>query len=138
MKLSRLVLASLLWLGSLSLNVIAGELYQRDGVADPDSEVPEELNLSYALSFALDNNHAIRQARERIKQQEGVVLTVSSLRLPTVAASGNYTRYDKSLASAFSPSDRDWAVQVQATQVLYAGGGVMASSKSASFARSAA
>jgi len=138
MKLSRLALASLLTLGSLSLNALAVEVYQRDGVADPDYEVPGELDLSYALSFALDNNHSIRQARERIKQQEGVVLTVSSRRLPTVAASGNYTRYDKGLTTAFNPSDRDWAVQVQATQVLYAGGGVMASSKSASLARSAA
>jgi len=113
-------------------------VFQPDGKPDPDYPVPAELDLSYALSFALNNNYAIRQARESIKQQEGVVLEVSARRLPNVAASGNYTRYDQGLTTVFNPSDRDWALQVQATQVLYAGGGIVASSKSASLARVAA
>ena len=46
------------------------EPFQRDGQPDPNYAVPEELNLRYALAFALDNNHAIRQALERIKEQE--------------------------------------------------------------------
>lgn len=138
MNHSRSLLALLLLLSSVLPMAAQTEPYRGDGVADPDYEVPPELNLSYALSFALDNNHAIRQARERIKQQEGVVLEVSSRRVPTVTASGNYTRIDEGLVSTFNPSDRDWAFQVQATQVLYSGGGVMASSKSASLAREAA
>ena len=87
MKPSCLLLAAVLSISSSLSAADAIEPYQHDGVADPDYEIPAELDLSYALSFALDNNHAIRQARERIKQQEGVVLEVSSLRLPTVAAS---------------------------------------------------
>ncbi len=138
MKSSRLLLTTALLLGGLPAAGIAIEPYQRDGVADPQYDVPAELTLSYALSFALDNNHAIRTARERIKQQEGVVLEVSAQRLPSLTASGNYTRIDEGLTTTFSPSDRDWALQVQATQVIYAGGGVMASSRSASLAREAA
>jgi len=48
--------------------------------------VPEALNLNYALAFALDNNFSIRQAKERIRQQDGVVVEVSSRQIPNVAA----------------------------------------------------
>lgn len=138
MNYSRSLLATLCLFGATLPALGQSEPYQHDGVADPDYEVPAKLDLPYALAFAVDNNHAIRQARERIKQQEGVVLEVSSRRLPTVAASGNYTRIDEGLTSPFNPSNRDWTLQVQATQVLYSGGGVMASSHSASLAREAA
>src|SRR5262249_43771553 len=43
----------------------------------PQRAVPDELDLKTAIGFALQNNFAIRQARERIKQQEGVVIEVS-------------------------------------------------------------
>lgn len=113
-------------------------VFQPDGKPDPDYPIPAELDLSYALSFALDNNHTIRQARERIRQQDGVILEVSAKRIPTVTASGNYTRIDSGLTSPFNPSDRDWAVQVQASQVVYAGGRVLASTKSAALVAQAA
>ncbi len=112
--------------------------FQRDGQPDPTYEVPAELNLPYALAFALDNNHAIRQARERIKEQEGIVLEVRSQQIPNVAATGDYTGNDKAISTSVPAQNRSWGIAVQATQVLYAGGGVRASVSSASLAREAA
>jgi outer membrane protein len=114
------------------------EPYQRDGQPDPTYAVPEELNLHYALAFALDNNYAIRQARERIREQEGIVLEVRAQQLPTVTVSGSATGNDPEVSTTLPAQRRDWGIAVQATQVIYAGGGVQASTRSASLAREAA
>ena len=108
--------------------------------ATPASEqsVPDQLDLKAAIAFALENNFAIRQARERIRQQEGVVLEVSAKEIPTVAATGGYQHNDKALANSVPATDRSLAVSVMATQVLYAGGGVRSSAKSADLVREAA
>ena len=112
--------------------------FQRDGQPDPDYAVPEELNLTYALSFALDNNYAIRQAQERIREQEGIILEVRSAQIPNVSASADYTRNAKDVSASMPAQTRDWRFGVQATQVLYAGGGVTASVKGSRLAREAA
>ena len=99
-----------------------------DGKPDPDFVVPPKLDLEYALAYALDNNFAIRQAKERIRQQEGVILEVRSSQLPNVSASGNYQRN----ADDVSVNGRDhaWSVDITARQLLYSGGGVAANVKS--------
>lgn len=112
--------------------------FRGDGQADPDYEVPAELTLPYALSFALDNNHTIRQARERIKEQEGIVLEVRSQQIPNVAATGNYTGNDTDISTSVPAKNRNWGIAVQATQVIYAGGGVRAAVSGATLAREAA
>ncbi len=110
-----------------------------DGKPDPEFAVPEALDLPYSLGFALDNSFAIRQAKERIRQQEGVVVEVSASRIPTVAGTAQYSRNDPALAGAsFGGNDRNWNLSIRATQVLYAGGGVTAGVKSADLARQAA
>jgi outer membrane protein len=104
----------------------------------PQQPVPDQLDLQTSIRFALDNNFAIRQARERIKQQEGVVVEVSAREIPTVAANGSFQLNDKEIAQTAPASDRTWAISVTASQVLYAGGGVRSSVRSASLARDAA
>jgi outer membrane protein TolC len=107
-----------------------------DGKPDPDFTVPERLDLPYALAYALDNNFAIRQAKERIRQQEGIVLEVRSAQIPNVGATGSYQR----TADEISSNGRDyaWAVDIRATQVLYSGGAVTASVKAQQLALDAA
>lgn len=102
--------------------------FQPDGQPDPNYLVPDELNLSYALAFALDNNFSIRQAKERIRQQEGIVLEVRSSQIPTVSGAASYSRLDREISS--SGDDRTWSFSVTARQVLFAGGGVRASVRS--------
>lgn len=104
----------------------------------PQQPVPDQLDLSTSIRFALDNNFAIRQARERIKQQEGVVVEVSAREIPTVAANASYQLNDKEISTSFPASDRTWAISLTASQVLYAGGGVRSSVKSSTLVRDAA
>lgn len=109
--------------------------------AAPNStqSIPDELDLSNALAFALENNFAIRQARERIRQQDGVVLEVRAGEIPTVTGTGQYSRNDTALSgSSFGASDRNWTYSVRATQVLFSAGGVKANVQSQKIAREAA
>ena len=104
----------------------------------PQQPVPDQLDLPTSIRFALDNNFAIRQARERIKQQEGVVVEVSAREIPTVAASASYQLNDKDITLSAPPSDRAWAISLTASQVIYAGGGVRSAVKSSTLVRDAA
>ena len=83
-----------------------------DGKPDPDFAVPAALNLEYALAFALDNSFAIRQAKERIRQQEGVVLEVRGPLLPNISASGEYQRNDAEVGP--TGENRYWAFDITA------------------------
>jgi outer membrane protein len=104
----------------------------------PQQPVPDTLDLKTAVTFALQNNFAIRQARERIRQQEGVVIEVLAREIPNVAANGSYQRNDTALSQSFPPSDRSWQINLTASQVLFAGGGVRSAVKSSKLAREAA
>lgn len=139
MKTSSYALLAALLLSGASVSLAADTPpFQRDGQPDPNYEVPDELNLAYALSFALDNNYAIRQAQERIREQEGVILEVRSAQIPKVSANGDISANDKEVSSAMPAQNRDWGVGVQATQVVYAGGGVQASVRGSTLVREAA
>ncbi|MBI5692007.1 MAG: TolC family protein [Verrucomicrobia bacterium] len=100
--------------------------------------VPETLDLPTALRFALDHNFAIRQARERIRQQEGVVIEVSAREIPQVAASAAYQRNDPEISSGFPAANQSWQINLTASQVLYAGGGVRSAVKATKLSREAA
>jgi outer membrane protein TolC len=104
----------------------------------PQQPVPDQLDLPTSIRFALDNNFAIRQARERIKQQDGVVVEVSAREIPTVAANASYQLNDKEITQSVPASDRAWAISLTASQVIYAGGGVRSSVRGSTLAREAA
>lgn len=104
----------------------------------PSSPMPDSLDLKSAIGFAIDNNFTIRQARERIRQQEGVVIEITAREIPNVAATAYYEHLDKKLSSSFPPSDKSWAINLTATQTLFAGGGVRSAVKSADLTREAA
>ncbi|HUL52970.1 MAG TPA: TolC family protein, partial [Opitutaceae bacterium] len=55
--------------------------------AAPTSEpaLPATVDLKAAIGYALANNFAIRAARERIRQQEGVEITVRARQIPNVS-----------------------------------------------------
>lgn len=116
----------------------------------PDGGVvlSNKFDLEQALSFALDNNFAIRQARERLREQEGVVTTVSATALPTVSVSGSFQKSEVSsfqlstaqnpTAPVIVPSGRYWRMNFTVRQTLYGGGGIRAAMASAGFTRDAA
>jgi TolC family type I secretion outer membrane protein len=100
--------------------------------------MPATLDLKTAIGFALDNNFTIRQARERIRQQAGVEIEVRAREIPNVSASGNYTDNSKEISQFFPQTSNSWNIELQARQVLFAGGGVTASIKGARLTREAA
>ena len=101
-------------------------------------QVPDTLDLPTALRFALDNNFTIRQARERIKQQEGVIVEVKARSIPNVSANGAYQLNEKDISQSLPSSDRYWSLSLSASQTLYSGGGVRAAIKSSELTREAA
>jgi len=98
----------------------------------------QPLTLPDALRYALEHNPAIAQARERIREQQGVVLEVRAQQIPNLALSGTLSANDKELSGSFPPQNRNWGMGAEATQLLYAGGGALASSRSARLAVQAA
>lgn len=105
---------------------------------EPQRPVPPNLDLKGAIGFAIENNFAIRQARERIRQQEGVVIEVSARQIPNVGATAAYQQNDTTISQSFPASDRSWLINLTVSQTLFAGGGVSASVKSSKLAREAA
>lgn len=89
-------------------------------------DVPLTLDLRTAVTYAVENNFAIRQARERIREQEGLIVEVRARALPNVAVVADYSRNDTEISQSVPPNYQDWAIAIQARQVLYAGGSVRA------------
>jgi outer membrane protein TolC len=119
--------------GALLPFVLASSMAQ-----PPPRHLPDPLDLKAAIGFALENNFAIRQARERIKQQEGVVIEVSAREIPTVAANAAYQLNETDVSQTFPASRTGWQVNLTASQVLYSGGGVRSAVNSSKLARDAA
>jgi outer membrane protein len=104
--------------------------------------VPDSLDLKTAIAFALENNFAIRQAKERIRQQEGIVVEVKARSIPNAAINSGYSRIDRGLVAVPIPSfpvnTQSWSIALNVTQTLYAGGAVRSAMKSSELAREAA
>ncbi|MEO0056089.1 MAG: hypothetical protein RLZZ50_2036 [Verrucomicrobiota bacterium] len=98
--------------------------------------VPDSLTLDQALRYALENNFAIRQARERLKEQEGLIVEVRAEALPGVSAAGRYSRDDEDLITA-GRGYQDWTIGVYVRQTIYRGGGVRAALDAAKTTREA-
>lgn len=114
-------------------------------VPPPAQPVPDQLDLPKAISFALENNFAIRQARERIRQQQGVITTVAAAGIPNVSGGASYQKSDlpvvqtiPGLPPVFLAAGRSWRMNLTVTQNLYAGGGIRASVAGVKFEREAA
>lgn len=133
MKFTRYHLSPVVSLAALTLSCVVAQAQPA-----PQQPVPESLDLKTAIGFALQNNFAIRQARERIKQQEGVVIEVSSSSIPNVGANASYQRNDTEISQSFPASDQTWQISLTASQVLYSGGGVRSAIKSSKLVREAA
>lgn len=109
-----------------------------DSMGSGPAALPAPLDLKSAIGYALEHNYEILQARERIRQQEGLIMEVKSREIPNVGATGQYQRNKGSISTFFPPETALWSVQVKATQALFAGGGIDAAVKGAKYQRDAA
>jgi outer membrane protein TolC len=121
-----------------SLALLAGSAVAALAQPAPAPSVPDTLDLPTALRFAVDNNFTIRQARERIKQQEGVSVEVKARSVPNVSANGAFQFNEKDISSSLPASDRTWSLSLTATQAIFAGGGVRSAVRSSELTREAA
>ena len=95
---------------------------------EPNREVPPRLDLPGAIQFAIENNFDIRQARERIRQQEGLLVEIRARSIPNAGVSYYYTKFDdQRLEPSQRVTDQDWAVELTVTQTLFAGGSIYSS-----------
>ncbi|MFT3781604.1 MAG: TolC family protein [Nibricoccus sp.] len=95
---------------------------------EPNREVPPRLDLPGALQFALENNFAIRQARERIKQQEGLLVEIRARSIPNASVDYYYSKFAKSRLEPYQRfTDQDWAVDFTVSQAVFAGGAISSS-----------
>ncbi|MDF3056021.1 MAG: transporter [Rariglobus sp.] len=125
-------------LALLAVPVAFAQTPPRDPATAPVPDVPRRLHLRTAIVYAIENNFAIRQARERIKEQEGLIVEVKALALPNVTAVADYSRNDEEISQAVPPNHQDWTIAIQARQTLYAGGSVKAALDSQKVLREAA
>src|SRR5208283_628061 len=84
---------------------------------NPQQPMPATLDLKSAIGFALENNFAIREARERIRQQAGVEIQVRAREIPNVSASGSYTGNSKEISQYIPQTSDAWNISLQARQV---------------------
>ncbi|MDQ8179332.1 TolC family protein [Pelagicoccus sp. SDUM812005] len=97
--------------------------------AQETPEVPASLSLQTTLEFALENNFAIKQSIEAIKEQEGLIVEVKARALPSLAVNASYYQLDEGLSEAnsfFPASTESWGITLSARQALYQGGGIRA------------
>lgn len=107
---------------------------------EPSREVPPRLDLPGAIGFAIENNFAIRQARERIKQQDGLLIEIRARSIPNVGMSYYYTKFDEKRLEPYQRgvTDQDWSVELTVTQSVFAGGAISSSISAQKLRREAA
>ncbi|MBX3737878.1 MAG: TolC family protein [Candidatus Didemnitutus sp.] len=88
--------------------------------------LPRPLTLEISLDYALAHSPTLLRTREQIREQEGVLVTASAARLPSVTAASSAARYDEHRLESPLADDRAWSVSVTASQVIYAGGSLQA------------
>lgn len=103
----------------------------------PAPDVPPRLDLRNAIAYALEHNYSILQARERIKEQEGLIVEVKAKTIPQLGLASSYKKKDEELVQG-GGSDQDWSIALEARQVLYAGGGISAALEAQKVTREAA
>jgi outer membrane protein len=147
--MKRIPLCFLIGAASVSAAVVPFTLTPLEGLspepahqpAAPAPAVPDSLTLDQSLQYALEHNFAIRQARQRLREQEGLIVEVKAAVLPNAALTAGYSRYDADLydANPGQPSNyQNWQVALTVRQLIYSGGGVSAALDAARSTRSAA
>ena len=89
----------------------------------------QEVTLEVLLEYALRRNFTMYAAQQRVLEQSGLALEVKSGQMPRLSIQSRYAEQDESLAiNTYRPGD--WTVSLQLSQPLFAGGGLLAQSRS--------
>lgn len=96
---------------------------------------PETVDLARCKELALTHNPTIRRARERIRQQQGVIVETNARRIPQAAVNAGYTSTDDGRTEDFggggSFNPQNWQADIEVTYSLYGGGRLRLASRAA-------
>ena len=120
-----------------SLLLFAAAVATAFAAPDAAQPVPERIDLTGALRYAQENNFSIRQARERLNQTEGALLSARAGYLPSASADASYQRTADQITSPGFDNE-NWSGTASVNQTVFAGGAVMAGVRAARAARDAA
>jgi outer membrane protein TolC len=109
------------------------------------NSTPTELTLQQSIDLALRQNPTILKAQAELRRTHGLVVEAHSATLPQVAATSQYERLDSGAVDefripitptnvvhlSFANQQQPWNIQIEATQLIYAGGRVAAGIRSA-------
>lgn len=91
-----------------------------------DAPAPKTLTLRECVETALERNFSLIQARERIRQRTGAYAVARAELLPSLDATGNFSRTDPKKLSSFGGStfgrSDNWSAGVALSQPLFSGG----------------
>ena len=109
-------------------------------MAQPGAEppvLPQQLDLETAIALANQHNPRINEARERIREQSGVLIASQSSRRPDFNAFGQYQVEEDKRTGSFggptAPDEEYWRYGIGVTQPIYYGGVLNASIRSRRF-----
>lgn len=87
---------------------------------------PSDYDLKRCIETALLHNYEINRARERVRQQRGVVVTARASLLPEVRIESNFRHVSSQRLPTFQGqtfgTQENWVVDLIVEQTLYAGG----------------
>jgi len=90
------------------------------------TKMPGRLNLDDALALAQKYNPALHRARLGIISKNAAIREVRAAILPSLDATGNYTRFDEKRLQIFNPEtqpeDTTWSTKIEASTPVFSGG----------------
>ena len=98
--------------------------------------VTQPLSIVDALNFTLKQNSGLQKARADLESSRGLVIQTRAVALPTVTASGKFTKEDQGLIQKFPGvnavfPDESWNTGVQIVQTIYQGGRTLSAFRAA-------
>ena len=98
--------------------------------------VTQPLSIVDALNFTLKQNSGLQKARADLESSRGLVIETRAVALPTVTASGKFTKEDQGLIQKFPGvnavfPDESWNTSVQIVQTIYQGGRTLSAFRAA-------
>lgn len=110
--------------------------------ATPSAVLPARLGLLDALALAVEHSPVIRSTREKIAEQQGLVIVARAETLPEFNAEGTYDAIDgnrvESFGGFFAPLDQSWRADLVVRYAVYEGGSPTARLRAAEASREAA
>ncbi len=115
---------------------------QSSGTTGRRRQLEGKVALAEAVNLALRQNPEVLGALREIERKYGRVIEVRAQALPHIALNTSFKEQDKGLLtqgiSTNLTQNKSWSIALEVRQVLYAGGSVAASVRSAKFSQDAA